>query len=407
MGLEPWLREMSRITTALFATAACLCAPLSAHGDGYDTTVERSRQLERDHQYAEGADFLARARAEYPQDFTLALRFAWLSFLARRYDDAERGYREAVALSGGQNADALSGLGWSLLRLGRRTEAAREFRAALALAPADAVAASGLALATAAGLEAVEWFPALAPIGHYYPNHPNKSFAGTASVGLAVLLGRHLLLGATYRGSWFAFDPSAEPPREATTSFSQHEGYFSLGWVGPRAGLVAHYAIVRDGSGFSGTSHHGGGSARLSSPGHLVLGGTYSRYDDQEIGRVELSWKLPLGESFWVRPAGAVQVLEDGLLGAGYATIGYDGPCFGAWLGAKYGEEVRPADLGAPFVMNIPERVLYGGGGGVRFSLGGRWVSTLSIEVDLLESPDGDPTPTPALFPALAIARAL
>lgn len=408
MGIEPSLLEMQRVAFALVAVAACLGTPLPAHGEGYDTAIERSRALERDHRYAEGADLLARARLDYPQDFTIALRLGWLSFLARRYDDAERGYREAVALSGGQSADARSGLGWSLLRLGKRAEAAREFRAALELAPGDAIATGGLAAATSSELAEVEWFPVFAPIGHYYATHPYKSFAGTANVGVSVLLGRHLLLGATYRGSLFAYDPSAEPPRQATTSFAQHEGYLSLGWVAPRAGLVAHYGLVRDGSGFSGTSHHLGGTFRVSPWGDVVLGGAYSRYDDLEVGRVELSWRIPLGESCWVRPAGAAQRTSDDTLGTGYATLGYDGPGFGAWLGGKYGAEVRPAYLGVPLVMNLPERVVYGGGAGVRGTLGGRWVSTLSVEVHVLERTDGLlPERTPAVFTTLALARAL
>jgi len=396
------------VVPLLLVLAAGLSTPRMARADEYDAAVERSGALERDGRYAEGADLLARARADYPQDFTIALRLGWLSFLAGRHEEAERAYRDAVRLSGGQNADARSGLGWSLLRLGRKAEAARELRAALDLAPGDAIASDGLALATTPDPPDVELFPAFALIGHYYATHPYKSVAGTASAGASVLVGRHLLVGATYRGSLFAFDPSAELPRRATTTFAQHEGYFSAGWVAPRAGAVAQYGVVGDGSGFSGTSHHFGGSFRYSPWGDGVLGGSYSRYADMGVGRVELSWRLPLGEGFWLRPAGAAQLTIDGPLGTGYATVGYDGPRFGAWLGGKYGDEVRPAYLGVPFVLNIPERVAYGGWGGVRLSLGDQWVSTFSVDVHIFERTDGLlPTRTPAVFTALAIARAL
>lgn len=399
---------MQLVLASLLVLAAALGTPRTARGDGYDHTLERSRVLERDGRYAEGATLLLQARADFPQDFTIALRLGWLSFLAHRYEDAERGYREAVRLSGGQNADARSGLGWALLRQGRNAEAAREFRAALALAPGDAVAADGLALASAPALTDFELFPVFAPIGHYYATHPYKSFAGTASVGVSVLLGRHVLIGATYRGSLFALEPDAELPREATTTFTQHEGYVSAGWVAPGAGVVAQYGLVRDGSGFSGTSHHLGGSLRFSPWGDAVLGGSYSRYADMDVQRVELSWRIPLGECFWVRPGGAAQLTTDGTFGTGAATLGYDGPRFGAWLGGKYGDEVRPAYLGVPFVLNIPERISYGGWGGSRLSLGDRWVSTLSVEVHVLERTDGVmPTRTPAIFTALALARAL
>jgi tetratricopeptide (TPR) repeat protein len=398
-----------RLMAALPVAAALLSlGPGEARADEYEAVVEQSHTLERDARYSDGVDLLARARADYPQDYTLALRLGWLSFLAGRYAEAERAYRDAVTLSGGQNPEAHSGLGWSLLRLGRKADAERAFETATKLDPADAVAAEGLALARTPDPPQVELYPAFALVGHAYPSHPYKSWAGTLSVGGAALFFRHLLVSATYRGSLFAFDPSAEPPRRATTSFSQHEGYFSLGWVALRTAAVAQFALVDDGSGFSRTSQHYGGVLRVSPWGDAVLAGSYSRYHDLGVGRGELSWRVPLGEYFWVRPAGAMQRTSDETLATAYATIGYDGARFGTWLGAKYGDEVRPAYLGAPFVLNVPERVIYGGWGGLRLSLGDRWAATLSLDIHVLERTDGLlPARTASMFTALGAARTL
>ena len=397
-----------RPTAAVPLLAAALAVARIARGDAYDATLERSRALEQGAQYAAGADLLAGACAAYPQDYVLTLRLGWLSFLAGRNEAAERAYREAVLLSDGKSAEARSGLGWSLLRLGDKQQAARELRAALDLDPRDATAAEGLALAEIPDPPAVELFPAFAVTGHVYPSHPYKSVAGTATVGASVLLVRHLLVGATYRGSLFAFEPSPDQPRRGASTFTQHEGYVSAGYVAPRAAALGQYAFVDDLSGFSGVSHHVGGTLRYSPWGDGVLSGSYSRYSDMDVGRGEVSWRVPLGEHFWVRPAGALQLVPDETLVTGYATLGYDGPRFGAWAGGKLGDEVRPAYLSAPFILNVPERVVYGAWGGARISLGNRWLASLSTEVHVLERTDGlTPSTTPATFVTLAIARAL
>lgn len=379
----------------------------SQQGDTYDVLIERSRALEGEGRYEEGAELLARAAAEYPQDFTVALRRGWLLFLAGRYEEAARAYEKAVALSGGQSSDAQAGLGWSLLRMGKKQDASRSLEAAATLDPSNAVTADGLTLARAPDPPNVELFPSFALIGHYYPSHPYKSVAGTISVGAATLLFRHVLVGATYRGSLFAFDPSAELPRKATTTFAQHEGYASAGWVSPRFGALAQFAIADDGSGFSKTSTHFGGTLRYSPWGDGVLSGAYSRYHDLDVARAELSYRIPLGERFWVRPAGALQRAGETLV-TGYTTFGYEGERFGAFVGGKYGDEVRPAYLGAPFILNIPERIIYGGWAGTRVTLTGSWLATLSADVHVLERTDGlTPKTTPAMFAALGVARAL
>lgn len=403
----PEMRTRSA-ASALLVVLALASAARGASADDYDAAVDRSMLLEREGRHAEAIDLLTRARVDFPQDFTIALRLGWLSFLAARYEVAEAAYRDAVRLSGGQSAEARSGLGWTLLRLGRKREAAGELRAAVDLDPADAVAADGLALALAPDPPIVELFPAFALVGHWYSKHPYKSYAGTASLGASVLVARRLLLGATYRGSLFAFDPSADLPRRATTTFAQHEAYASIGWSAPRAAALAQGAVVDDGSGFSGTSYHLGGTLRYSPWGDGVLAGSYSRYPDVAVGRAEVSWRIPLGERLWVRPAVAAQRVGDETLATGYGTVGYDGPRFGAWAGGKLGDEVRPAYLSVPFVMNVPERVLYGGWGGVRASLGERWIASLSGEVHVLERTDGlRPATSPAVFGAIGVARSL
>ena len=71
-------------------------------------------------------------------------RMAFIFFSQGRYGDAEKTYR-AVLGDYPSDMDMMLGLGWTLLRQGRRTEARRAFSDVLAIRPNNANARAGLA----------------------------------------------------------------------------------------------------------------------------------------------------------------------------------------------------------------------------------------------------------------------
>ncbi|MBL0278347.1 MAG: tetratricopeptide repeat protein [Anaeromyxobacter sp.] len=78
-----------------------------------------------------------------PNDFTAVSRLAWIHFSQLQYGEAEPLYRRAVAAYPA-SAEMRTGLGWTLLRLGRSREARVAFEAVLAFAPDQRSAREGL-----------------------------------------------------------------------------------------------------------------------------------------------------------------------------------------------------------------------------------------------------------------------
>jgi tetratricopeptide (TPR) repeat protein len=78
-----------------------------------------------------------------PNDFTAVSRLAWIHFSQLQYSEAEPLYRRAVA-AWPANAEMRTGLGWTLLKLGRNREARESFEAVLAFAPDQLSAREGL-----------------------------------------------------------------------------------------------------------------------------------------------------------------------------------------------------------------------------------------------------------------------
>ncbi len=78
-----------------------------------------------------------------PNDFTAVSRLAWIHYSQLQYAEAEPLYRRAV-VSWPANAEMRTGLGWTLLKLGRNREAREAFEAVLAFAPDQLSAREGL-----------------------------------------------------------------------------------------------------------------------------------------------------------------------------------------------------------------------------------------------------------------------
>ena len=364
-------------------------AELSVAGvDVYAEAIGRADELEARGAWADSAAELERAMPAYPQDYTLALRAAWASFKAERFDDARRLYEEALRRAPGA-PEASLGLGWSLERLGRCREANGHFKAATSSPTTAASARDGKFRCD----EATRWSiaPNASLSGHFYPGHSTKSFAMSGVAGLNITQPEGFVFGAAYR-----FAAIQTVASSSVSPWQQHEGYVNLGYQGRRFGLTAQYAAIADGSGYFGLSHHVGLAGRWSPFGDITLEAAASFYSDAEIGRMQLAWRLPLGWGFSLTPGIAAQYASSRVLPAGSLAVSLDKGWGSLWLGGKYGAEERPAYLTNFVVQNLAERIRAGLWAGVRVNVGSVTALSFAYALEQLENT----TTTPSEFSA-------
>ncbi|MFO0757960.1 MAG: hypothetical protein U0359_15800 [Byssovorax sp.] len=362
----------------LTLTALLLASPaLAQEADLYAQTMARAAALGQEGRLFEAARALEGIAPLYPQDYALALALGFTYARAGRWADAERSYRDAFDLSGG-SAEARLGLGLSLERQRRCPEARVILGEQAAEAPRDPEAV--------AALERCKERPAfkvdldLSTTGQLYPDHPYKSLGIGGSLTGTITHESGLFLSSTYRGSHFV-----SPTTSTLAPWDQHEGYFTLGYNAPLFGLGLRYAVVSDGSGAFGTSHHVGATGRVSPYGDIVLDLSASLYADLTVLRSEVSWAIPITHGFSVIPAFAAQLAGGEPHTTGKATIAYAHPRFSLFAGGKYGAEVRPAYLDLPVVMDVGEEIKYGVFAGGSVNVGGGFRIHASYAMDRLE----------------------
>lgn len=347
--------------------------------DPYDDAFQRSAAEDRAGRLESAIAILRDAERLYPDDYPLALQLAWLLFRAERWQEAQHAYERADQLSHGAY-DARLGLAWSRARLGDCEDAERRFGVLRTERPEDARVRDGIAHCEAATRTRVTAWGAATL--HEYASHPTKSQGFGVAAGLVALPGA-FQVAAAYRGTWLAYDGAAARPPSALESFVQHEAYGTLGVGSKLLGVSAHYAFVYDGSASTSSSHHVGATLRWSPFGDLLLAESTSLYADQNVHRLELSWRLPVSGGLSVRPAMAGQYAGRTWGGAGYLTLLGDHGRFGWWLGGKGGREIRPLYFGQSIVFNWAESISAGATAGLRADLGGASF-TLGYDLALL-----------------------
>jgi tetratricopeptide (TPR) repeat protein len=391
------MRDAHSLVLRLVASLPLLLVASPARaGDAYDDALATAAQLSGGGQLDTAVRVLEEALAWYPQDYALPLQIAWMCYHAGRFADAERYYRVALARSPGAE-DARLGLALALEQQGRCEEALPIFKALEEERPDLPAAREARARCTPAPAFVVT--PSVALTGTMFPGHPYKSLAGGVTAGLAFAHRSGFFLDATYRYTHFA--PAAT---SGLSAWDQHEGYASLGYSAPLFGLAAQYALVRDGSGTLGTSHHLGIYGRWSPFGDIELRGTASFYDDMKVLRGEASWRLPIAFGLSLRPGVAVEDAGGEVLASGAATLAFDHRYFGLWVGGKYGEEVRPALFAVPVIYDVTERIPYGIWAGVRVNVSEGVRIHGSYALDRLKQPDGTATNAHALSLGVAVS---
>ena len=337
----------------------------------------RAIALEQGGQLAEAARTLEPFVAEYPQDYSFAIRLAWLWFRAGHYVEAELEYRRARALSGG-SLDSELGLAWSWLRLGRKGDAADGFRAVLAVSPGNESATAGLELARATPF--VAW-PVAALTAHLYSDHPAKDWGLGVRAGLSGILIEHVYLGADYRFTHVT-PPTVRGPVQQGSAFDQHEVWAGAGATWPAFGFTARYGFVSDGSGYLGDGQVIGASVRASPYGDIVLEGSASLWEDVTIARVALSYAVPVTSFLVLRPHVAIQEVSSETLVSGGGVALLHGAPGSLWVGGRGGDEFRPAYLDAVTTYDFTEHILAAAVAGGQVNLGGG--AALQVEYEFL-----------------------
>ncbi len=380
------MRTTPVAASLLLASALVAVAP-AARADAYDDALARSLTAERRGDLAAAAAALESIAADYPQDYALPLRAGWLRFRAGHLGAAVLAYSAAVERSP-EAADGNAGLGWSLAKLGRCSDALPRFRRALVTAPDHAAAAEGVAYCTAPPPPppppAVSFSARGALSGTLFPEHGYRTFTAGGAASIDVRLREGLFFGGTTRYA-------RSFTRDATTvpAWDQNEVYLRGGYATDMFGLQLTYALVVDGSAGGTTSHHAGLSLRWSPLGDVLVDASASHYTDIDVFRVAPSWRIPIAGGLSVRPGAAMQVAGGEVLGSGSATLSLDRGRLGLYFGGKYGDEVRPALLGLDLVENYADRIRWGLWAGGSLNVGEAARIDLSYSTERLQEAGG------------------
>ena len=409
-----------------FLACALLALPATAQESGgaaaepYEAALQQARRAQRPEEVDAAGRALLALLPRYLQDVELPLQLASLMFRAGRLLDALYSYQLALTNSG-PGGEAELGLGWTLVRLGRCAEARVHFQAVLASSPtlgtALGTAAAGLhqceagpgaesapvsaaapvavtASTSAASSPAVKPAPAVPALPlpklwlqplvgqsfYFYQSHPSVSYAVAPAARLEALLHGHYYGAVTYRYSYFATKSSQTAP------WSQHDLYLDLGYSARAAGFTLHYALISDGSGYSGITHHVGLTGRYSRGFDALLNLSASIYQDTPVLRGELSWMIPIFGGFSARPSAAVQWTKTDWFKTLGLTLLYSHRVFSLWLGGKFGDEQRAAYLNVAYIYDTPARIPYGVWAGAAVRPGRRFTLSLNYSYDRLVS---------------------
>ncbi len=372
-------------TVVAIAIAGALLWPRAARADAYDEALGRAADRERagDLDGAAGELELLIGFDLYPQDYELPLRAGWIHLRRQRWTDAERAYRLALMRSP-NGIDAAAGLAVAVARQGRCDEAAVLFSRVLTVAPDHPVRAE--AAAPCARPKTLWVTPGLSVDGLFYRGGTRRAaVGGTASLDVAHRTG--LFAGGTYRFKEF-FGRGSSP----VSAWSQNEGHFRIGWAAPRFGAALRYAVQDDGSGYVGTSHHGGLDLRWSPYGDVTFASAVSAYDDLTVLRFEPAWRIPIAGGFSLRPAMAVQWTKPYTYVNASATAAFERGPVEVWAGGKGGPEMRPAYMTLDTVYNLREQISFGFWAGGSVNAGNDLRIHLRYSMDRLGSTAGNST---------------
>jgi hypothetical protein len=360
-------------STKAMGLAVCVCA-LAARADDYDDALARARLAQAQGDLATAVTVLRQALEAWPQDYLLAVELAALLQRAGELEQAAQAWRTAIARSPAA-PEAHLGLVATLAQQGRCEEARLEARST------DAQSTSTTGLLSDCDANAPKVALSVSGAELVFANHTGT--AGTVTLDVPV--------GGFSFGLTGRYTQLFTSATTLTASSGQEEVYLRAGYGTRTFGASLVGAVVNDESGVVGLSGHVGVTLRYSPWGDVLLAASASFYSSLQVVRVEPSWRIPLGEYFSVTPAVAAQWSAGQYFFTPSLTVAFNHPRVSAWLGARYGEEVRPAWLLHSLVYGLAENVTWGGFAGVRVDLAGPVSVQAAWALDHLKaSPGGD-----------------
>jgi hypothetical protein len=313
-----------------------LLTPAAARADAYDEALSTARQHAAAGHFKEAARSLEGPAATWPQDLPLQLARAYYLLRAGEYAAAEVQYRRVLDLEPGSD-EARRGL-------------------------EDAQLGRGAPDQTWIGIYG-------AGTSYSGPSAGSDLYAGVLTVdaqladrwivgGLYRLLGPpSSLTSGGGRGRMQGGGTTAEAPL-------QHELHLSLGLASPgwqvtlRGAAISRSAVTT--AGVEQVYGYGGIVAGLSA---LVRYGLEWRaavatswYEDLTVHQLEATAALPLGDHLAFRAGARTQLAEGSTTTAALAGVEWRGP-WSLSLAGEYGPQLRPADLEARVLYDVPDRL--------------------------------------------------
>jgi len=335
-----------------------LLAPAAARADAYDEALSTARQHAAAGHFKEAARSLEGPAATWPQDVPLQLARAFYLLRDGAYGAAEEQYRVVLALEPGSD-DARRGL--LDAQLGRG-------------APSQA------------------WV-GLYGTGTTYAGQTSASPYFTGVLTVDAQLADRWILGALYRAlgsaSGLTGGGHGRMQGSGTEVSIQHEGHLSFGLAAPDWRLVLHGAAISRSAvttaGVEQVYGYGGVAAGLSAMARYGLEWRASAvttwYEDLTVYQLGGTASLPIGEHLALRAGARTQLAEGSTTTAALGGIEWRGP-WSLSLTGEYGPQLRPADLEARVLYDVPGELQWAARFHTSFPLGHSLRAWLGAELE-------------------------
>lgn len=358
-----------------------MVATKASADDDYYRALAQAKRASASADYTRALHGVEAALQKYRGDYELTLTRAQLELKLMRFEDAERSFRAAVAISDGAAA-ARVGLGWALLHQSACGEAVREFEAVLARAANPAAQRGIEACRAPAGVHGSAW---LSAGGALFQDHPWKRRFGDVSAGFALQPSAALSFALAYH----FLRVTATDRRVAEVD--QHELYLQGGATAGPLRVLGHAAMVWSADPRTDGSAHGGLSGRYLSLGsaweEFSLELTASRYPDLWVLRLAAALRIALG-SWSVTPGIGVTKLQQEFLSAFSLSLAKSFGALSLWVAGKLGPEYRAAYLSQFALLNSEDRSVWSFSAGARASLDSAWSLLLGYFFLSMRTPD-------------------
>lgn len=364
----------------MLATATW-AVPARAITVDYDAALARAAMLDAADRPADAASALVEASHDYPDDYALAIRLAFLRFRAEQWSLSARAYAHALALSAGSSRDARLGLSWARLRMNEDEAARVGFEEVLARNPDDVSARQGLEAIRARARRALRVAPSFTTVGLLYATHPTRRDGISVVPSVSATIRESVTLTLAYRASFYGVDVApgpAFPPNVRT--YTQREVHFSLQVAGDRRTVSLHGARIWDDANPMLPARSFALRATFQVHGTLSLEASLTRFSDEARVRGALEYAIALGRGVSLGPRLAVSASDADLALAVGAELAVVRPRVAFFLAGRGGRERRPIYVSDFVTYATTDTIAAAAGSRIRVALGAHFALTLGYE---------------------------